>query len=184
VIETYVDVCPTGLTTITTTYKTTVDKGSSTPAVPSGWTTTVTVYGSPKPTTITLTKPVSPVAVPTSYASTVKEIVTVVVQPVPANEYYSSLSAAGKPVPSGPAAPVQPASSYTPVAPVAVSSGSPAKAVYPSGSSVKPVYAPSGTGYWGSKTSSGPIATFTGAASRINVGVGAVVGLALAVAAM
>jgi chitinase len=179
ITTTYVDVCPTGLTTVTATYKTTVCPGSTTPAVPDGWSTTVTVCKNcgPKPTTITITKPYA--------ASTAVEIVTLVVKPVPENEYYSSMSTVV--VPSVPAAPVKAAPSY-PVAPVAASS-------YPivpvasssSVSPVKPITYAAASGYaapTGSKTGY-PAAQFTGAASRVNVGVGAFVGLIIAaVAAM
>ena len=174
ITTTYVDICSTGLTTVTATYKTTVCPGSTTPAVPVGWTTTVTVCKNcgPKPTTITITKPYA--------ASTAVEVVTLVVKPVPAKGYYSSLSTV---VVSSIPVPVKAAPSY-PVAPVAVSSY-PVAPVAPSSSPVspvKPITYGSASGYaalTGSKTGY-PAAQFTGAASRVNVGAGAFIGLIIA----
>ncbi|CAI6335761.1 unnamed protein product [Periconia digitata] len=60
---TYVDICPTGWTTITTTFTRTIcdscAKPTSPPAIPADWTETVTVCTAcgPIPTTVTLTKP-------------------------------------------------------------------------------------------------------------------------------
>jgi len=136
-----------------------------------------------------------------SFSTTVKAQTTVMVVPVPEMEYYNSLSAAGKSVPNSPASLVKPVessstsvkSSSTPVKPVEFSSTS-VKAVAESSYPAKPVvqsYVPvqssvpakgavagSGTGSPAhSKTSSGPIVQYTGAASRANICVGAIVGL-------
>ncbi|GAD97348.1 class III chitinase ChiA1 [Paecilomyces variotii No. 5] len=78
IVTSYVDICPTGLTTITTTYTTyycpgtvsatttpaalpTGSPSQTTPQLPEGWTTTVTVCTqcAATPTTVTLTKPVA-----------------------------------------------------------------------------------------------------------------------------
>ncbi|EAW24262.1 class III chitinase ChiA1 [Aspergillus fischeri NRRL 181] len=84
IVTSYIDICPTGFTTVTTTYTTTYCPGTNTatatatvtnppsgpggagsqttaPAVPEGWTTTVTVCTqcAAKPTTVTLTLPVT-----------------------------------------------------------------------------------------------------------------------------
>ncbi|KAI9766876.1 MAG: hypothetical protein M1839_004744, partial [Geoglossum umbratile] len=56
----YVDICPTGFTTITKTYTTVIcPTVTTTPVVLEGWTTVVTVctHCAPKPTTVTLTLP-------------------------------------------------------------------------------------------------------------------------------
>ncbi|KAH1275310.1 Endochitinase A1 [Aspergillus fumigatus] len=84
IVTSYIDICPTGFTTVTTTYTTTYCPGTNTatatatvtnppsgpggagsqttaPTVPEGWTTTVTVCTqcAAKPTTVTLTLPVT-----------------------------------------------------------------------------------------------------------------------------
>ncbi|QDS68227.1 hypothetical protein FKW77_010590 [Venturia effusa] len=145
---TYIDICETGLTTVTATYKTTICPGSTTPAVPSGWTTTVTVCQNcgPKPTTVTITKPF--------VTSTAVEIVTLVVKPVPQKEYTATLlstpvvvvkatsSVPVVPAKSMPAAPAKVAPSHpvvasgdaassTPVKPVLASSPSSSSSGYP-----------------------------------------------------
>jgi chitinase len=179
-----VDICPTGLTTVSTTYTTMYYPASTTPVVPVGWTTTVTVckHCGPKPTTLTLTKPVSSapakpvVTSATSYATTKEAKVTMTIVPVPEKEYYSSLSAAGKPIPSS----VSVVSSF-PVKPVVQSSvlAKPVEA-----STYKPVYGTAAPTGYATKTSSGPYVQFTGAANKLNVGAGVAVGLVAAVLAM
>ena len=94
IVTSYTTICPTGFTTITTTYTTTYCPGTatatattnppsvtgSTPSVPEGWTTTVTVCTqcAATPTTVTLTVPVenttNPPANPVSQASTVSAL--------------------------------------------------------------------------------------------------------------
>jgi chitinase len=62
VTTTYVDVCPTGLTTKTATYMSTHHPGASSPTTPpAGWTVTETVctHCGPTPTHLTITHPVS-----------------------------------------------------------------------------------------------------------------------------
>ncbi|KAH1431055.1 Endochitinase A1 [Aspergillus fumigatus] len=84
IVTSYIDICPTGFTTVTTTYTTTYCPGTNTatatatvtnppsgpggagsqttaPTVPEGWTTTVTICTqcAAKPTTVTLTLPVT-----------------------------------------------------------------------------------------------------------------------------
>ncbi|KAL0256470.1 Chitinase 2 [Diplodia seriata] len=60
ITTTYIDVCPTGITTVTTIYTTTVCPTQAPSDIPSGWTTTVTVCTNcgPEPTTLTLTRPI------------------------------------------------------------------------------------------------------------------------------
>ncbi|TID16945.1 glycoside hydrolase family 16 protein [Venturia nashicola] len=177
ITTTYVDICPTGLTTVTATYKTTVCPGSTTPAVPVGWTTTVTVCKNcgPKPTTVTITKPYA--------ASTIVESVTLVVKPVPQKEYTATLLTtvvinndktsiipATAPIKSIPAALMKAEPSYPVVAPVVsasstplnpalaspygypikAASSSPVSPVKPSSSPISPVvqtYAAAASGY-------------------------------------
>lgn len=163
------------MTTISTTYTTKVYPHSTTPAVPEGWTTTVTVFDHK---TITLTRPITSVnAKPTAttqYSTTEVKAVTLTIVPVPAK--------------SGPAAPVYYESSASvvpsvPVKPVVPANSVPVKAVAES-SPYKPVYGTAApTGSW-SKTSSGPIVQYTGAANKLNVGAGVMVGLVGAVLAM
>ena len=94
IVTSYTTICPTGFTTITTTYTTTYCPGTatatattnppsvtgSTPSVPEGWTTTVTVCTqcAATPTTVTLTVPVenttNPPANSVSQASTVSAL--------------------------------------------------------------------------------------------------------------
>jgi hypothetical protein len=114
-LASYVDICPTGLTIVVITNTTTVYPESKTLAVPSGWTTTVTVCGrcGPAPTTLTLTKPIgtanssgvgtvvvghsspaAPVAPSTAPAAACTQAVsTFSVLPIPASQYGSSGSA-------------------------------------------------------------------------------------------
>jgi len=96
------------------------------------------------------------------------------VVPIPASQYYSSLSAASK----------SPAASVSAVASSAVG----AKAAVTSSSIVKPVYGASGaagngtvsfapTGGAGSGTSAAPVVHFTGAASKVGSTAGVGFGL-------
>jgi len=60
VTTSYVDICPTGFTTITKTYTTVYcPSATTTPPVPEGWKTVVTIctHCAAKPTTVTLTLP-------------------------------------------------------------------------------------------------------------------------------
>ncbi|KAJ5689350.1 hypothetical protein N7462_003742 [Penicillium macrosclerotiorum] len=81
IVTSYTDICPTGFTTITTTYTTTFCPGSTasatghpsgevttTASIPEGWSTTVTVCTqcAATPTTVTLTKPISTAAAQTT----------------------------------------------------------------------------------------------------------------------
>ncbi|GFF97809.1 endochitinase 2 [Aspergillus udagawae] len=95
IVTSYIDICPTGFTTVTTTYTTTYCPGTNTatatatvtnppagpggsgsqtpaPTVPEGWTTTVTVCTqcAAKPTTVTLTLPVTAIHTETKSTST------------------------------------------------------------------------------------------------------------------
>jgi hypothetical protein len=166
------------LTTISTTYTTKVYPHSTTPAVPEGWTTTVTVYNHK---TLTLTRPVKP-SVTTQYSSTEVQAVTLTVVPVPAksgpaNPDYNAVSSVA------PSFPVKPVANSIPVKAVAESS-SVAKPDVDSYTTYQPVYgAAAPTGSW-SKTTSGPITQFTGAADRLTVGAGMFVGLVAAVLAL
>ncbi|KAE8145430.1 glycoside hydrolase superfamily [Aspergillus avenaceus] len=106
IVTSYVDICPTGFTTVTTTYTTTYCPGTvsssatatelpsgsgfetTAPAPPEGWTTTVTVctHCAATPTTVTLTlpatitgaEPVTAPAVPTTAAPPIEGWVTTV----------------------------------------------------------------------------------------------------------
>jgi hypothetical protein len=163
-------------------YTAKVHPHSSAPAVPEGWTTTVTVFDQK---TITLTKPIANPAATASYSSTEVQAVTMTIVPVPAKSFpvkpvFDLVSSASftPPYPFKPAGDVQPA----PVKGVAYSSNI-AKPVAES-RPYKPVYGTAApTGSW-SKTSSGPYAQFTGAANKMNVGAGVLVGLVGAVFAM
>jgi hypothetical protein len=143
----------------------------------------------------TLSKPTS-----TKYDTTVQAQVTLSVIPIPAKEYYSSMSAAGQAVPSSlsvvsaihsyPAKPVVPASSGVDVKPVVASSYIP---VAPPSSAVNvkpvltstfvPVYGTAAPTGYPTKTTNAPYVQYTGAANRLNLGAGAV-GLAAIVLAL
>jgi chitinase len=124
---TYVDVCETGLTTITTTVVKTVcsecAKPTNTPEIPEGWTTFVTAYVTEsKTSTITITKPIV-YSLPTPEAYAVPSSVA----PVASVAAYSGTPA---PIESAPGYRVYPVSSATPegssAAPVASAPAYPA----------------------------------------------------------
>ncbi|XP_014551627.1 hypothetical protein COCVIDRAFT_30842 [Bipolaris victoriae FI3] len=91
VTTTYVDVCPTGLTTVTTTYVETVctkcAKPTGTADVPEGWTTSVYTAST---LTVTITKPIATVTAVLEYPSSAPSVV------YPA-EYPASPISSGKP---------------------------------------------------------------------------------------
>lgn len=91
VTTTYVDVCPTGLTTVTTTYVATVctkcAKPTGTADVPEGWTTSVYTAST---LTVTITKPVATVTAVPEYPSSAPSVV------YPA-EYSATPISSGKP---------------------------------------------------------------------------------------
>ncbi|KAH0538876.1 hypothetical protein FGG08_004532 [Glutinoglossum americanum] len=82
----YVDICPTGLTTITETYTTLIcPTATTTPVIPEGWTTVVTVCSHcyPTPTVVTLTLPQTKVATetPMDYATPSYAVPTLALKP-------------------------------------------------------------------------------------------------------
>jgi chitinase len=183
----YVDVCPTGLTTVPYTYTASMTPGAR-PTVnaydSSYFTTAVTVCTNcaAYPTTITLTKPVEAAKTPVNAvgmsASAVPYPSAVESKPVIAPVYSSPAAAIAKPAPqapesyaSAPAAPAYPASSMKPVyastaAPVM---STPVAPVYSAVSSTKvPLI--------GTETYAAPYAKFTGGAGREMVTLGGVLG--------
>jgi chitinase len=183
-----VDVCPTGLTTVTATYTRTCYEGddeSDYTGVPPGWTVTVTEYVphyGAKPTPVTVTKPAEVPAKPTYVpkpdgdAKPVSTLV-VVVTPVPAAEYgayvakQSAAAAAAAASQGGYAKPAYGSDAEASAVAKPVSGYSPSKPA--DGSWPQGTYAPSGTkGVYAPQ--------FTGAASRMNVGFGLFAGAAVA----
>ena len=152
------DICPTGYTTIKTTYTAPAWSGKAKPEVPYGWTTTVTVGKNcaPYPTTVTLTKPMATYPVSRS-------------TPAAPEKYVSS-------------APVKPvavsSASYMPLPYVSVVNGSAiAYPSYTSSVNVKPAvtskYAAAGTG---TPAYTAPYSKFTGAGGKESVSVVALFG--------
>ncbi|ORY05275.1 glycoside hydrolase superfamily [Clohesyomyces aquaticus] len=180
----YVDICPTGLTTIHTTITTTVyETAKPTAAYPEGWYTTVAVCHvcGPKPTTVTLTKPIT--VYPTGPAYT----------PVPSVEQYKP-SVTPSPYTEGATTEVQTSTSteyvYVTLTKVPVPAKSYTPAPYPAVNgtatyTVIPVPYPSGTGAASSSAAYLPSGTyspvsFQGSASRFGAGVLSVVVVAVA----
>jgi hypothetical protein len=142
-------------------------------------------YG--KTTTVTLTKPIDTPAPawakptdpswPVGGDAKVTSTMVVVVTPVPEAEYWSYV---GKPVPTTPVAPVSGSSSGS-WSGAGANTGSSAIAKPVAGSPSNAASWPLGTGASsGSKTGGTYAAQFTGAASKMNVGVGLLGGLAVA----
>jgi len=183
----YVDVCPTGLTTVSYTYTATMSPGAKPTKAAfdsSYFTTAVTVCTNcaAYPTTITLTKPIeaakTPVKAVGMSGSAVPYLSGAETKPVIAPVYSSPAAPAAKSAsqapeyyPSMPVAPVYPASSMKPVytttaAPV---KSTPVAPVYNAVNSTKVPLV-------GTETYSVPYAKFTGGAGREMVTLGGVLG--------
>ncbi|KAF2691584.1 carbohydrate-binding module family 18 protein [Lentithecium fluviatile CBS 122367] len=184
---TYIDICPTGFTTVTATITKTVCPSCATTTkpsdVPEGWTTKVTICGhcGPKTTTVTLTKPISPPTNVPHYASYThavpeeEEAITntsKIYTMVTATSVSSSLLPSYYPTdtPDGEGMvtnKVYLTSTATALSSTLVPSFSPISSVLPANSTA--VYAPSGTA-----TTSSPtypyIEDFEGAASQKRIG--------------
>ena len=190
------DVCPTGYTTISTTYTAPAWSGMAKPDVPYGWTTTVTVCNNcaAYPTTVTLTKPMTtyPAAAPmttaTIYATKIHtvtlqksssystEVYPVYTTTYPVNKDVSTPVAPVKYVSSMPAAPVVYSSvPYASVPYVSVVNATAIVKPYTSSANAKPVYA-AGTG---TPASAAPYAKYTGAGGKESVSVIALFGALL-----
>lgn len=160
------DICPTGYTTISTTYTAPAWSGMAKPEVPYGWTTTVTVCDNcaAYPTTVTITKPMAYPAYPTEaypagpmttatiYTTKIHTVtvqkgpsaysyVSIEVYPVYTTTYPGSKSMPVAPEKYASSMPAGPEKyvSFMPAAPVKYSSSMPAVEKYVSSMPVKPV---------------------------------------------
>ncbi|KAF1947336.1 hypothetical protein EJ02DRAFT_417918 [Clathrospora elynae] len=166
VTTTYVDVCPTGLTTITTTYTKTVCTACAKPTkeaeYPEGWTTSVYVD---KTVTVTITRPVHPATDVPTYPSSVPEV-------YPA-DYPSSPLSSGKPAyPAVPEASKAPSYPEVPEYPAIPAQSSSAAHQYPT-VPVASEYPKKPVGQTTSTLSKVPVPAYTPAPYPSSVGGGA-----------
>jgi chitinase len=199
----YVDICPTGLTTVPYTYTATRTPGAKPPAKAydsSYFTTTVAVYKNSDayPVTVTLTKPIEAAKTPVKAVgmpgSAAPYPSGAAAKPVAAPVNSNLAAAVAKPAsqapgsyPSAPAAPVEPASQappYNPSAPAApVYGASSLSPIYTTAAAlgkstpVAPVYNAVGSTkvpLVGTETYGAPYAKFTGGAGKEMVTLGGV----------